>query len=166
MLKATFSFGNTMGVPTMAKAMATPVNGLRLSVTPRLRPLLRIAGTFTTLPFGSLSGIADKLPEGSVMTISADPDRAAALAADVRPGNVYVFLGVPNTCWLTRVAMAPAPKAAELRKAACAPAPNAEARSPAASELEPTAVFCVPAPRATARLPTATFWPPSPLASE
>ena len=38
-------------------------------------------------------------------------------------------------------------------KGAMAPAPNAEALFPSASECEPTAVFSVPAPLATARLP-------------
>src|SRR5215831_9583756 len=84
MLKATFSLGMTVGEPTMAKAMATPVNAFRLSLVPSVRTPLR-----TNDPeVNPLTVTAAKLPEASVTTSAVGPDSAAVLAAEGRPGNV------------------------------------------------------------------------------
>src|SRR5215471_13671701 len=79
-------------------------------------------------------GVAARLPAAWVVITCVGPDCAAALADEVRPGNVYVLVAVPNTCWLGRVTVAPAPNAAELTKPADALAPMAEALFSVATE--------------------------------
>src|SRR5260370_26177288 len=87
-LMTNFSLGSTVGMPDMAKAMATPVNALLvLRLSRSMRPLSAAMSAEEPRRRPDI-GTDDRLPAASVVTTFVGPDCAAALAGELSPGNV------------------------------------------------------------------------------